>query len=43
MESDPFDIVPSPEWSDDERYLDQEKRVFEKNEGMVVLQEGECN
>jgi hypothetical protein len=39
MESGPFDIVDSQEWSDDPRYLDQEKRVFEKNDGVVILQE----
>jgi hypothetical protein len=32
MENESFDIIDSPEWSDDERYLDQEKRIFEKNE-----------
>lgn len=42
MESEPFDIVDSLEWSDDERYLDQEKRTFEQNEGAIVLQQGEC-
>lgn len=43
MEDDSFDITDSLEWSDDERYLDQEKRVFEKNEWTIVLQEGECS
>jgi muramoyltetrapeptide carboxypeptidase LdcA involved in peptidoglycan recycling len=42
MESDPYEIKPSNEWSDDERYLDQEKRIFEQNEGFITLQEGEC-
>ncbi|MDR2190029.1 MAG: hypothetical protein LBP53_02305 [Candidatus Peribacteria bacterium] len=39
IESDSFDIIPSDQWSDDERYLDQEKRTFEQNEGYVILQE----
>ena len=43
MESDPFDIIASPERSDDERYLDQEKRTFEKNEWYIILQEGSCS
>ncbi len=42
MESGPFDITDSQEWSDDTRYLDQEKRVFEKNDGVVILQEWNC-
>lgn len=42
MESSAFDVIDSQEWSDDARYLDQEKRVFEKNDGVVVLQEWTC-
>ena len=42
MEDRSFDINDSLEWSDDERYLDQEKRVFEKNEWSIILQEGDC-
>ena len=42
MESGPFDIVDSQEWSDDSRYLDQEERVFEKNDGAIILQKWTC-
>ncbi len=42
MESDSFEITDASEWSDDPRYLDQEKRVFEKNEWIIILQEGTC-
>lgn len=41
MQSDPFELKPSEQWSDDAWYLDQEDRVFEKtvwktyNEGMA--------
>lgn len=34
-----FDIIASNEWSDDEWYLDQEKRIFEKNEWFIILNE----
>lgn len=43
MEQETFDVIDSPEWSDDERYLDQEQRIFEKNWWAVVLQEGNCS
>ncbi len=39
---EPFEITPSTEWSDDAWYLDQESRVFFKNEGMVVINEGKA-
>lgn len=42
METEAFDILDSHEWSDDHRYLDQEKRVFEKNDGAIILQTGSC-
>ncbi len=37
-----FDILPSKEWSDDAWYLDQEKREFFKNDGALVVSEGEA-
>lgn len=40
METAPFDIAPSPEWSDDAWYLDQKKRTFHKNDGPLILQSG---
>jgi len=40
--ADPFDIVPSKEWSDDEWYLDQDKRNLISNDGIVVIHEGEA-
>ena len=38
---DPFEVFPSDEWSDDKWYLDQENRSFDKNNGYLVLNEGE--
>ncbi len=35
-------IEPSKEWSDDAWYKDQENRVFEKNEGYVVINKGKA-
>ena len=37
-----FEITASPEWSDDEWYLDQENRTFFKNEGMAVINNGKA-
>jgi len=42
MEENPFEIKPSEEWSDDKWYLDQEKREFMKNEGELLINEGEA-
>jgi muramoyltetrapeptide carboxypeptidase LdcA involved in peptidoglycan recycling len=42
MEENPFEIKPSKEWSDDRWYLDQEKRKFIKNEGYLLVNEGEA-
>ena len=42
IEEEPINIEPSKEWSDDEWYLDQEKREFMKNEGHLVINEGEA-
>lgn len=38
----PFEIRPSEEWSDDKWYLDQEKRRFIKNDGELLINEGEA-
>ena len=35
-----YDLSPSKEWSDDPWYLNQEKRVFIKNDGYWVLNQG---
>lgn len=40
MRGDPFGLAPSPTWSDDEWYLDQEDRHLETGTGWWVLQEG---
>lgn len=37
---EPFEVKASPEWSDDPWFLDQEKRKFIKNEGHIVINEG---
>ena len=39
LKDTPFDVIASQEWSDDEWYLDQEKRIFEKNEWYIILNE----
>lgn len=36
-------VKPSKHWSDDQWYLDQENRVFIKNEGPFIINEGEAN
>lgn len=38
----PYEVEPSPFWSDDSWYLDQEDRTFVDQENYVVLQEGEA-
>jgi len=42
MESGPFEVRPSKEWSDDEWYKNQEKREFIKNKGFLVINKGEA-
>jgi muramoyltetrapeptide carboxypeptidase LdcA involved in peptidoglycan recycling len=42
MEEKPFEIKPSEEWSDDKWYLDQESREFMKNDGGLLINEGEA-
>ena len=41
LRDEPFEIVPSEQWSDDEWYLDQENRIFLANEGYEVIQAGQ--
>lgn len=36
----PFDVLPSPTWSDDPWYAEQEDRTFIEQTGYLVLQEG---
>ena len=38
--SNPYEITPTENWSDDEWYMDQENRNFYKNEGFIVINEG---
>jgi len=40
--SEPFSVTPAPYWSDDAWWLDQENRIFQKNVGPIVLNEGEA-
>lgn len=42
MQEEPFEVIPSSEWSDDRWYLDQENRTFIPNEGPYVINEGEA-
>jgi muramoyltetrapeptide carboxypeptidase len=41
MDSTPFELQPSEVWSSDLWYLDQENRDIRKNEGWLVVNEGE--
>ncbi len=42
MTNDQFEIKPSSEWSDDQWYIDQEKRNLIKNDGYLVINDGEA-
>jgi muramoyltetrapeptide carboxypeptidase len=42
MADEPVELAPSPSWSDDEWYADQEDRHLEPGSGWWVLQEGEA-
>jgi muramoyltetrapeptide carboxypeptidase len=42
LSEEPFEIVPSEKWSDDKWYLNQDSRNFFKNEGQLVINEGEA-
>ncbi|WP_078381196.1 S66 family peptidase [Sutcliffiella halmapala] len=41
-DSDNIQLYPSTEWSNDTWYLDQEKREFYRNEGYLIVHEGQC-
>jgi muramoyltetrapeptide carboxypeptidase len=38
----PYEVYPSPAWSDDKWYLDQEERTFIEQENYLVIQEGDA-
>lgn len=40
LSEEPYEVLPSQEWSDDEWYKDQDKRNFIKNEGPLVINDG---
>ena len=40
--NDSYEIYPAIKWSDDSWYLDQENRIFIKNDGPVIINEGEA-
>ncbi len=42
MSEDEFEIKPSPTWSDDAWYKDQENRNLIKNEGFIIINKGEA-
>jgi muramoyltetrapeptide carboxypeptidase LdcA involved in peptidoglycan recycling len=42
MENKEILVRPSKHWSDDEWYLDQENRVFIRNEGPFIINDGEA-
>jgi muramoyltetrapeptide carboxypeptidase len=41
MHSQPFEVLPSKEWSDDPWYRDQDKRLFVENAGYQIIQPGQ--
>ncbi|KKQ23723.1 MAG: muramoyltetrapeptide carboxypeptidase [Candidatus Roizmanbacteria bacterium GW2011_GWC2_37_13] len=43
MSDDQFEIVASENWSDDQWYLDQNKRELIKNSGHLIINEGEAS
>jgi muramoyltetrapeptide carboxypeptidase LdcA involved in peptidoglycan recycling len=42
FEKERISVAPSPEWTDDAWYLDQNNRIFHKNEGYVVIHPGKA-
>ena len=40
MSEQDFLVTPSPTWSDDKWFLDQEKRKIKKNKGFIILNKG---
>jgi muramoyltetrapeptide carboxypeptidase len=40
LDTGPFEVMPSKEWSDDGWYHDQQKRTFIPNEGFLIINEG---
>lgn len=40
FEDQPYDITSSEEWSDDPWFMDQDKRVFLKNDGLKAVNQG---
>ena len=42
FQTEAFEVLPSSFWSDDEWYLDQEKRKFVKNDGPWVIRAGKA-
>ena len=42
LSEDAFNIEPSEKWSDDQWYLDQNKRELIKNEGFWIINEGQA-
>jgi muramoyltetrapeptide carboxypeptidase LdcA involved in peptidoglycan recycling len=43
FEAGPFELKPSENWSDDQWYMDQEKRNFIPNPGIAVVNPGNAN
>ncbi|MBS3168302.1 LD-carboxypeptidase [Candidatus Woesearchaeota archaeon] len=42
IEEKPFEVNPSPNWSDDKWAKDQKNRTFVKNDGFWIINEGEA-
>jgi muramoyltetrapeptide carboxypeptidase len=43
MQSNPFEVIPSAQWSDDSWYRGQENRIFENNTGFLMLNPGQAD
>lgn len=41
-QKEPFEVKPSEKWSDDEWWMNQDKREFIKNKGYDIIHEGEA-
>lgn len=42
ISNESYDVKASSTWSDDEWYKDQDKRIIEKNEGLIVINPGKA-
>lgn len=43
LSDDPFEIIPSKQWSDDAWYKNQKERTLFKNDGFLLINEGDAS